>query len=187
MLTETDRYLICALQEGDYRAFEILFKTYYPVMCRYACSFVHTTETAEDIVSDLFVKLWEQPVILSVNSTLKGYLLRSVHNACLNYLSRTHTNFRELDRNTADRLNDLIPSFSEDDPSKLFDTAELEEQIEKAMKKLPQECGKIFTMSRKDTLSHREIAEKLNISENTVKVQIYRALIKLREALKEYF
>ncbi len=186
MLSETDKYLVSAIQIGDYQAFKILFDGYYAGLCKFAGGYVNSRETAEDLVSDLFVKIWEQPQLLAASYSLKGYLYRSIYNSCMNYITRTRIKFDNLDPETAGRLIDLMPKSFEELPSTALLVAELDEEIEKAISKLPAECGKIFIMSRKEELSHREIAQKLNISENTVKVQIYRALVKLREALREY-
>jgi|WetSurSiteA1Bulk_404760.scaffolds.fasta_scaffold00348_6 RNA polymerase sigma-70 factor, ECF subfamily len=186
MLSETDIYLVNAIQKGDYQAFKMLFDSYYTGLCRFARGYVGSVETAEDLVSDLFVKIWEQPQIMAATISLKGYLYRSVYNSCINYLTRTRRRFENLDTETMNNLNALMPQSFDDVPSMVLQLAELDDEIEKAIGQLPAECGKIFIMSRKEELSHREIAQKLNISENTVKVQIYRALSKLREALKEY-
>ena len=186
MLTESDKYLVNAVQPGDYQAFKMLFNSYYPGLCRFARGYVRSTEAAEDLVSDLFVKLWEEPHLMAATISLKGYLYRSIYNSCMNYITRTRIKFDHLEPETAGKLVDLMSASYEELPSAALLTAELDEEIEKAISRLPAECGKIFVMSRKEELSHREIAQKLNISENTVKVQIYRALLKLREALKEY-
>jgi RNA polymerase sigma-70 factor (ECF subfamily) len=186
MLSETDTYLVNAIQKGDYQAFKMLFDGYYAGLCRFARGYVRSGVTAEDLVSDLFVKIWEQPQQLAASISLKGYLYRSIYNSCMNYITRTRIKFNNLDPETAGKLMDLLPGSFEELPSTALLVAELNEEIEKAISRLPAECGKIFIMSRKEELSHREIAQKLNISENTVKVQIYRALVKLREALKEY-
>jgi RNA polymerase sigma-70 factor (ECF subfamily) len=186
MMDNVEKYLIEAVKKGDYRAFEILFNSYYPAMCKYAHSMVHSIETAEDLVSDIFVKFWEQPVTLSVNTSLKGYLFRTVHNTCLNYLSRKNRTFQNLDAQTVEKLQMLIPDLTVDDSSGVLVAAELEKQINQTVEELPEECGRIFKMSRQEGLSHREIAQKLNISENTVKVQIYRALFKIKESLKKF-
>lgn len=186
MLSQSDKQLLDAIHSSDYKAFEMLFGKYYSDLCKFANSIVHSSEMAEDIVSDLFVKIWEQPLALSVSLSLKGYLYRSVHNNCINYLARSRKQFQELNAETIDKLYELLPSLSGDDASTALMAADLDERIENAIEKLPTECGKIFIMSRKDELSIHEIAQQLKISENTVKVQIGRALSKLREALKEY-
>jgi RNA polymerase sigma-70 factor (ECF subfamily) len=186
MLNNTEIYLLNAIQRGDYHAFEMLFDSYYASLCKYARRYVHSIEIAEDLVSDLFVKIWENPEILTVNISLRKYLYRSVYNTCMNYLTRIHNRYRNLDTETLNKLNELMLPAGEDLSSALLFRDELDSEIEKAIKRLPKECGKIFHMSRKEELSYREIAQKLNISENTVKVQIYRALTKLRDALKDY-
>ncbi|HEX2969693.1 MAG TPA: RNA polymerase sigma-70 factor [Bacteroidales bacterium] len=186
MLNDSEKYLIEAVRNGDYRAFEVLFSTYYPVMCRYAYSMVHSTETSEDLVSDIFVRIWEHPSVLSVNSSLKAYLIRSVHNTCLNYLTRGQKNFINLDAETVERLQNILPQLISEDSSVAFIADELTEKIEEIINNLPEKCSHIFRLSRVNGLSHREIAQKLDISENTVKVQIYRALIKIKESLGDY-
>ena len=185
MLSETEKYLIESIQHGDYRAFEMLFQTYYAGLCAMGRSMVHSEETAEDLVSDIFVKIWEHPENLLVTQSLKGYLIRCVRNACINYITRSHAKFRHLDSVTSEKMLNLMPH-SAPDPSGEMMAAELEVKIKEAIATLPTECGKIFLMSRKDELTNREIAEQLQLSENTVKVQLYRALSKIREALKEY-
>src|SRR5512133_1599974 len=181
MLSKAEEQMISAIREGDYRAFELLFSGYYSELCRFAKSYVHSDSVAEDLVSDLFVKIWEQPHLLAANTSLKGYLHRSIHNICINYITRSGSRLEDHDPETLKNLDNLIPS--SDDP--LMST-ELETEIQKAISLLPAEYSKIFLMSRKFLLSHKEIAEQLKISENTVKVQIYRALTKLRDALREY-
>lgn len=186
MLSDTDSYLVNAIQRGEYQAFELLFNGYYAGLCKYAGTFLHSKEAAEDLVSDLFVKIWEQPQVLSVNVSLKGYLYRSVYNACMNLLTRRRIKFSNLDAETVNKLYALMPQTIDETPATKLFLEEMDNAIENAIGKLPVECGKIFVMSRKGELSHREIATQLHISENTVKVQIYRALSKLRQALKEY-
>jgi len=186
MLTETEKYIVSAIQNGDYQAFKSLFNIYYSDLCKFARIYVHTNENAEDLVSNLFVKIWEQPSILAANVSLKGYLYRSTYNSCLNYLTRVHSKYKVLDPAIVNKLKDLIQSDSNDSPETGIMTTELFEAIKKEIAQLPAQCGKIFRMSREEGLSHREIAQKLNISEKTVKVHVYNALLKLKEALAEF-
>jgi len=85
-----------------------------------------------------------------------------------------------------EKLSSQIPMITEENSNTYLLVSELEEQFLNAIKKLPLECARIFYLSRNQGLSHKSIARELNISENTVKVQIYRALIKLRESLQDY-
>jgi len=186
MLSETDKYLVDAIRAGDYKAFETLFISYYPALCKYARLYVPSKEIAEDLVQDLFVKIWEQPSILSINISLGGYLSRSIYNNCLNYVLRKHKRSINLDIFTTNKLKELLTASAEDEPETSLMLSELDSAIKKAVERLPSECCKIFLLSREKGLSHKEIASELNISENTVKVQIYRALLKIREALSDY-
>jgi RNA polymerase sigma-70 factor, ECF subfamily len=95
MLSDIEKYLVESIQKGDYQAFEILFQTYYPALCALGRSMVHSKETAEDLVSDIFLKIWEDPENLNATQSLKGYLLRSVRNTCINYLTRSYQKFKQ--------------------------------------------------------------------------------------------
>lgn len=90
-----------------------------------------------------------------------------------------------MSKEIRDTLENIFPAAASDNPHEGICFIELRSHIESAIGSLPEECRRIFLMSRYEDLSHEEIAEKLGISKNTVKVQIYRALQKLREAIKD--
>jgi RNA polymerase sigma-70 factor (ECF subfamily) len=186
MLNLAEHYLVESIKKGDQKSFEFLFKSYYSNLCKHARSIVQNEETAEDLVMDVFVKLWEAESKLVISSSLSGYLHQSVHNHCLNYLTRKHKRFSELNSETIELLNALVPPDASFDPFESVNMEELIIRIEQSIDHLPEEARKIFIMSRKEELSHKEIAVQLGLSENTVKVQIYRSLIKMRILLKEY-
>jgi RNA polymerase sigma-70 factor, ECF subfamily len=187
MLTEAEKYLVREIQNGDYRAFRTLFDIYYSDLVKYARTFVHSDEDAEDLVQDFFVRLWEQPSLLAATVSLKGYMYRSVYNSCINLITRKHLIFRNLESETISQLEGLLLSDRKDSPETGLLTAELADAIKKAVDLLPVACSKIFLMSREESYTNREIAHELKIAENTVKVQIHRALSKLREELEEFF
>jgi RNA polymerase sigma-70 factor, ECF subfamily len=186
MLSQAEKYIIDSIKSGDKKAYEMLFKGYYSNLCKYARNIVRNEATAEDLVMDIFIKIWESGTELVINTSLPGYLYRCVHNHCLNYLTRKHKQFIELNDETIDRLNKIIPPDMLDDANANMNLTVLQSKIEKGIEQLPEACRKIFVMSRTEELSHNEIANRLNISENTVKVQIYRALVKLRLHLQEF-
>lgn len=187
MLNLAEQYLVESIKNGDQKSFGFLFKSYYSSLCKYALNIVRNETTAEDLVMDIFVRLWESPGKLMISTSLSGYLFQSVHNHCINYLTRKHKQFSELNAEMTGQLNELIPQDTSSDPLMLMNVTELSKSIEQSIDYLPEECRKIFILSRTEGLSNKEIALKLGISENTVKVQIYRAMIKLRILLKEYF
>jgi RNA polymerase sigma-70 factor, ECF subfamily len=186
MLNLAEHYLIESIKKGDQKSYEFLFKSYYSNLCKYARNIVHNEATAEDLVMDVFVKIWEAESKLVISSSLSGYLYQSVHNHCLNYLTRKHKRFSELNSETIERLNSLMPTDASFDPLEVMNMDELSARIEQSIEHLPEGCRKIFILSRAEELSHKEIAKQLGISENTVKVQVYRALIKLHVLLKEF-
>lgn len=181
-----DKQLLELLSKGDYKTFEIIFKSYYPLLCRYANSIVRDAATAEDLVSDVMARFWEKSAELKIKTSLRSYLLRSVYNTSLNYITRYRSRYSEIDGETFKKLASLWPEPDSVMPEDRIMEEELREKLQSVIQELPIECGKIFVMSRIDALSHKEIAERLNISENTVKVQIYRALTKIKKALKDY-
>jgi RNA polymerase sigma-70 factor, ECF subfamily len=186
MLNLAENYLIESIKDGDRKSFEFLFKNYYSGLCKYARNIVHNESTAEDLVMDIFVRIWEAPEKLLITSSISGYLYQSVHNHCINYLTRKHKQFSELNAELIEKLNDLIPEDRSADPFMGINISELSKKIEQSIEHLPAECRKIFILSRLEEHSHKEIAGMLGISENTVKVQIYRALQKLHVLLKEF-
>jgi len=186
MLTNSEKYLIELIKKGDQNAFEFLFKSYYSDLCNYATKIVLNEATAEDLVMDIFVKIWEVESRLEITSSLSGYLFKSVHNHCINYLTRKYKRFSELNPKTIEKLDKLIPC-CDISPLDRINLTELSQRIAECIELLPPECKNIFLMSRIDELPNKEIANKLGISENTVKVQIYRALKKLKMHLKGFF
>jgi RNA polymerase sigma-70 factor (ECF subfamily) len=110
-----------------------------------------------------------------------------VHNGCINYIGRILKNKRTINETElAIPLSEIISPVSTEYPTANLAVQELQAAIEKAVNALPDHCREIFILSRIHNKSHNEIAEKLGISVNTVKVQIYRALLKLKIDLKDY-
>lgn len=183
-MTGIERELIESIKKGNPQSFELVFKTWYKRLCTFAFGYTRQLENAEDIVKDFFVSFWNNREKIEISSSLSGYLFHSVRNACINYL------VRDLNRNkniSIEEINWLEMKMKEpcsnDYLSANIFVRELEAQILNAIEKLPEGCCEVFKLSRIEGMSHKKIAEKLNISENTVKVQIYRALKFLKEAI----
>ena len=180
----SEQKLLDLLKTGDKKAFELIFTANYSKLCGYAFGLLRQYEVSEDIVKDLFLRIWEKRETLEINCSLPSYLVKSVHNSCLNYITRTrklHISIEETDFH--EELNNLTEI---NQPLSDIYFNELEAILEREVEKLPLRCKKIFKLSRYKGLSHREIAVKLGISENTVKVQIFNALKILRDCLKAF-
>lgn len=183
-MTELEQELIRSIKKGNITSFELVFKTYYPKLCTYAFGYTRQMESAEDIVKDFFVKLWSDREQLNISSSLSGYLFHSVRNACINYLQRDIRLNKTLSLDEMNRLGIKInePQSENYSLEKIY-AEELESQIMIEVENLPERCKEIFRLSRFENLSHKEIAAKLNIAENTVKVQIYKALKRIKKAV----
>ncbi|MEZ5104086.1 MAG: RNA polymerase sigma-70 factor [Draconibacterium sp.] len=183
-MTGSENDLIKTLKKGNSSSFELVFKTYYKKLCLFAFDYLNQLETAEDIVKDVFVTLWDNREKIEITTSLSGYLFTSVRNACINYLKRDKRRNKTVSFEELMRLNIKMNEPYSDTyiPGNIF-AKELENKLLEKIEELPSSCKEIFKLSRFEGLSHKEIAEKLNISENTVKIQIYKALKKLKSII----
>ncbi len=168
-----------ALRHGEEAAFEAVFRQWYAPLCGYACRLANgDMDEAEDLVQQAFVKLWEYRAQIQVNWSLKAYLYKTVHNACLNRLRSRNVQSKYLDFN-AQQLETMHTAPDDTAP-------ELAERFQRALDTLPAQCRHIFELSRFESLKYREIAEQLGISIKTVETQMGKALRVLRLQLADY-
>lgn len=146
----------------------------------YAGKYVNAV-TAEDLVQDVFLKVWQKRTFLFLKEGIKTYLYRSVQHACLDYLK--HQGVKGDYINAVTTKLKIEEIYYNDDPQSLFAEDERLELIYKEMDKLPDKCREIFTMSYLEERKTSEIAVLLNISTRTVEVQLYKALKILRGIL----
>lgn len=159
--------------------FEELFKLNFNNLLRYAASMLEDVSAAEEVVQQVFCKMWEKNVVLTEIQSVNAYLYRSVHNACLNYLKR----------NQVRRAHHSGIRYAAQEGVQDTDRAalkELQDKIAGSINALPEQCRTIFQMSRFEHLKYREIADKLGISEKTVENQVGKALKTLKDKLKDY-
>ena len=165
---------------ADIGDFEQLFKSQYGKLCSYANLFLNDPDASEDVVQEVFFKLWKNRDQLSINTTVKSYLFRAVRNGCLNVIEHMKV------RDTHKAVNEEDIKSSETDAVDETVVMELEQRIRESIDQLPVERRKIFMLSRFEGLKYREIADQLNISVKTVENQMYHALRFLRERLVDY-
>lgn len=176
--------LILGIQEGNKHLFAFLFKTYFSSLSAYAATIVKHSFLAEEIVQETFIKIWESRQQLHIKISLRSYLFRCVHNNCINYLKSTKVSLKhddEFKKEVAYHIELATLNFSEEILDNLI-SEEMEASFERKINELPDQCREIFVLSRYDQFTYLEIAQKLNISINTVKTQISRALDKLRDS-----
>lgn len=175
-----DQSISVLLAKQDEAAFERVFKTYFKSLHGYACTIVKDEAEAEEIVQQVFFKLWDRAHSLSFNGPIAAYLHRAVYNDCLNYLK--HLKVRSGHQlYVAHRMKQQ----SETAPAPMAGK-ELEARYKKALEELPEQCRLVFQLSRFGDMKYRQIAEELNISVKTVENQMGKALKVLRSGLKEF-
>jgi RNA polymerase sigma-70 factor (ECF subfamily) len=174
-----DNELYLKLKEGDEKAFEVLFRKYYAALCSYANQFLFEKSLSEEVVQDMFLKIWEKRAVLTIEMSLKHYVFRSVRNRCLNLIQH-----EKVKKQYAGMV--LENSAHEISPDEYFLEVDLVRRIEKSIESLPPKRREIFKLSREQGLKYKEIADSLGISVKTVEVQMGLALKQLREQLKDY-
>lgn len=165
---------------GINAVFEKLFKTHFKALHAYAYTMVKDESSAEEIVQNLFLKLWEKKDDLIIHTSLKAFLYRSVYNECLNYIKHQQVKLK-YQQHSAYTMKD-----ESDHASSGLQVKELEQRLQEALNRLPEGCRTIFQMSRFEELTYREIADKLMISIKTVENQMGKALRILRLELVDF-
>lgn len=175
---------INGIQKGDIAVFEELFKQYYIFLCLIAEHIVRNPYDAEEIVSDVFVRLWNIRKNIEITTSIKAYLVKAVHNTSLNYLER-HRISNKLSDSLSNSDYELLAWDSDYPLGQLYEK-EIMNILDQGISSLPDACREIFILSRNEGMTYYKIAGKLGISVNTVKTQMKIALARLRENLKDY-
>ncbi|MBS1917828.1 MAG: RNA polymerase sigma-70 factor [Bacteroidetes bacterium] len=162
----------------DQHAYKELFTSFYSYLFQFAFSFVKSQESAEEVVSDVFIKIWEKRKALEKINNLKVYLYVATKNNAFNYIDKQK-------RNATNSIDDFPAEFASRyfDPEQLLITADMLALIEDAINNLPPRCRAIFKLIKEDNLKYKEVAEILNISVKTVENQLAIALRKIGSAV----
>lgn len=150
------------------------------MLLAYGCTMLRDEDAAEELVQNMFMKIWEKRELLKPETSVKAYLYKCVHNEALNYIK--HQSIKTKYQNYATYS---INSKSEPASSRV-ELSELELKLRQALNELPEQCRTIFQLSRYEELKYREIAEQLGLSIKTVENQMGKALKLLRIKLADY-
>lgn len=166
---------------SEYDAFSELYRAHYPQMLRVARYYLESMALAEDVISEVFAKLWERRAEVADIKDPKSYLFIMVKRKCLDELdqfrSKRHEDFAKMP-----------PHFlvTARNPETAYINKELSERIAASLQKLPDKCRTVFLLVKEDKLRYKEVANLLDISEKTVEMHVGNALKALREDLAAY-
>jgi len=183
-----DDELLEKIKKGNEKAFEELFRKYFIPLYNYAKFYTENYQVAEDMVQDVFFKIWQSSENITIHTSIKSYLYKSVHNNCIQYLRhlkvvQQHGKSYQVKLEEALIMNKF---YFETGLKKLFET-EIKEMVDDTVDKLPEKTRHIYIMSRKKNKSNKFISKTFNITEKAVEYHITKALYTLRNALKDYF
>ncbi|UCD38197.1 MAG: RNA polymerase sigma-70 factor [Fidelibacterota bacterium] len=174
--SQSDSHWVERIRAGDAKAFKQLFFSHSESLVNFAFRFVGDQDLAEDIVQEVFLRVWEHRSRLDPAKNIRTYLYTATRNQALNVLRHS-----DVERESAEviaRMGREVVS-SEDQ----LEQHQIYQEVHRAIDQLPERCRVIFTMSRFDRLTYAEIAEILEISVKTVETQMGRALKSLRQDL----
>jgi len=173
----TDEQLVALLRKGDQQAFTEIYNRYAENLAGFAAAKLYNLDDARDLLHDLFVKLWENREQLYITSNLQSYLFGITRHRIIDKIRKNIT--REEYASVAQSLTQVYQQSID----KQVEAGELQQTIRKSVDKLPPRVKEIYKLSREEGLSNHEIAEKLSLSEQTVRNQLSIALKQLRKSL----
>ena len=176
---EEQRTLLLKVAAGDQAAFKALYLLFNLRLLHFASAMVKERESGEEIVEDVFIKLWRSRESLPLVKNIRVYLYSAIKNTALNYISKKA---KESIVQPFDHIDIDVREYQ--DPEKIMITAEMFNRLQKAVECLAPRCKMIFKLIRQDGLKYKEVAEILNVSVNTVDAQMAIAVKKIAAALR---
>lgn len=174
-----EKQLIIALKQGDEKAFTALYKLYWPKVYNFSRLYLSSLAEAEEVVQEVFVKVWETRSFLRDDTNFKSFLFIITRNLIFNQ-------FRKSFNENAYKLTILNSANAHYDIEEELCTEDLREFINKIILELPPRQQEVFNLSRNKHLSYKEIAKQLNISEKTVERHINEAIKYLKKNITLY-
>lgn len=172
---------------GDEETYIFLFREYYVSLCSYSRRYVGRKDVAEEIVSDTFMKIWENRVTLKINTSIKAYLFQAVCNNSLNYLRKlkAENSLTEYFQESASENLGFAATWDEvEEQSLIMD--DIAQKIEEAVSQLPEQQQRAFRLKRFEGKKNKEVAEIMGLSVKTIEMHLSKATLHLRHDLKSY-
>jgi RNA polymerase sigma-70 factor, ECF subfamily len=176
-----DTHFIELLAKRDESAFEKVFKDNFKKLQSYAITIVGDENVAEEMVQNVFFKLWDRSEKINIQASIAAYLYRAVYNESCNYLKH-----QKVKQGFLNYSKHAMSDISTEKASKKVLVTELEQRIKNALNDLPEQCRTVFQLSRFEELKYQQIADTLGISIKTVEAQMGKALRIMRVKLVDY-
>jgi len=171
----SDSELALRIKAGEKTAFQELFERYAPRIYQFSLSYLKNKADAEELVQDIFLKIWEKREMLDVSKNIKSFIFKVAVNTIYDFIRH---------KNIENAFNDFARANFETDSNNTWHTVifdEMTANLKELVAKLPEQQQKIFQLSKEEGLASEEIAEKLNLSKRTVENHLYRAVSFLKE------
>jgi RNA polymerase sigma-70 factor (family 1) len=175
---DSDEDLLYRMADDDQAAFTCLYRRHWEALFTTTVRVIGNREDSEDIIQEVFASLWNRRKALSLTGRLAGYLQVSVKYKAINYIDRNITR-----RHYLTALSQAAEAGAPASPEVLLRVKEVQQLIQTVIGNMPPKMQEVFQLSRQEHLSHKEIATRLGISEETVKKHIQHALQLLRSAM----
>jgi RNA polymerase sigma-70 factor (family 1) len=172
-----DEKLLALIREDDYAAFTEVYNRYWKVLMRTAAKRLGSLEAAEEIVQNIFLHLFLRRKELVIETSLESYLHGAVRHQVFKNYRAIQTQLKYIESTQLQEPQHV------ESPDAALEVKELREQVLLVANKMPEKCREVFFLSRFDQLSHKEIAERLGISVNTVKRHMTKALSILQKEM----
>lgn len=179
MSINNDKYLFQKVKAGDHKSFEILFEKYYNNLCNYAFLYLNDVSKTEELVSDVYINIWENRKRIDIKANLKSYIYRCTRNAVISDMRKNKRPGPSLLKES--KSNEKFV----DSPETLLIREEVADVCYKMMQRLPKQAGLVFRLHKMDGLSYKQIAEILDLSVKTVENHMGRALKMMRSMYDE--
>lgn len=173
-----DAQLLARLKENNHKSYSILFQTYYKDLVLFAGSMIQDKSVCEDIVQNIFLKLWNERENLTIETSLKSYLIRATRNSCID-----HIRHKKIVDNYAGEFLHVNNNYTTEE---YILHSDLYHHLQEAIAKLPEKPREAFILSRFKDMKYKDIAKMLNVAERTVEDRISKALSQLRVELKDF-
>ncbi len=175
VISSDDEVLFKYLKEGDIHSFNLLFDKYYIQLCSFSNLIISNQQLAEEVVSDVFVKIWVKKENIDINTSVKSYLYKSTKNTTISYLRK-----KQIDEVSLDEIINQQEG-NTSNPELLIIQEERIDQLKNILSILPKKSKLVFQMHRFHQLRYSDIAEIMNVSVKSIEKHMSKSMKILRE------